>query len=226
MTGERRVEQGLATVRERMRAACARAGRAPESVRLVAVSKRHPPQAMREAYALGQREFGENYVQELVHKAAALSDLPDLRLRLIGHLQRNKIKDVLRTGASVDTLDSLRLGEALAERAGLGGQVVDVLIQVNLGGETQKSGVAERELESLLAALQGLPALRLQGLMTIPPAELPPDALRAQFRRLRQLAISLRLPELSMGMSDDLELAIEEGATMVRVGTAVFGPRA
>lgn len=220
-----RVEQGLTAVRARMRDACARAGRAPESVRLVAVSKRHSPQAMREAYALGQREFGENYVQELAHKAAALADLPDLRLRLIGHLQRNKVKDVLRAGASVDTLDSLRLGEALAERAGLAGQVVEVLVQVNLAGEPQKSGVREGELPALVAAIQRLPALRVQGLMTVPPAELAPDALRAHFRRLRELAIGLHLPELSMGMSDDLELAIEEGATMIRVGTAVFGPR-
>lgn len=224
-SAEARVASGLADVRARIASACARAGRDPGSVKLLAVSKRHAPEAMRAAHALGQREFGENYVQELVQKAAALADLPDLRLRLIGHLQRNKIKDVLRAAATVDTLDSIRLAQALAERASAVGVVVPVLVQVNIGDEPQKSGVAEAELPALVAAIRGMASLQLQGLLAIPPAELSPDARRPLFRRLRELAGELSLPELSIGMSDDLEVAIEEGATMVRVGTAIFGPR-
>jgi pyridoxal phosphate enzyme (YggS family) len=220
-----RVATGLADVRARIASACARAGRDPARVKLLAVSKRHSPEAMRAAHALGQREFGENYVQELVQKAAALADLPDLRLRLIGHLQRNKIKDVLRAAATVDTLDSVRLAEALAERASAAGVVVPVLVQVNIGDEPQKSGVAEAELSGLVAAIRGMASLELQGLLAIPPAELSPDGRRPLFRRLRELAGELALPELSIGMSDDLEVAIEEGATMVRVGTAIFGQR-
>lgn len=222
-----RVVEGLAAVRGRIAAACARAGRAASDVRLIAVSKRHGPEAIRAAYAQGQREFGENYVQELVEKARALADLPDLQLHLIGHLQRNKVKDVLKLGDSlrcVDTIDSSRLAEALAERAAASGRVIDVLIQVNPAGEAQKSGVAEAELAGLVAAVRALPSLKLRGLMLIPPNVEPEDR-RVHFRRVRELARSFELTELSMGMTDDLEQAIEEGATQVRVGTAIFGER-
>ena len=222
-----RVVEGLAAVRARIAAACARAGRSPSEVRLIAVSKKHGAAAVRAAYAEGQREFGENYVQELAAKARELADLPDLQLHLIGHLQRNKVKDVLRIGAqlrSIDTVDSVRLAEAIAERAAASGSTIEVHLQVNPAGEAQKSGVAEAELPALIEAVRGLPALQLRGLMLIPP-NVEPEERRAHFRRLRELARAHQLPELSMGMTDDLEQAIEEGATQVRVGTAIFGER-
>jgi pyridoxal phosphate enzyme (YggS family) len=219
------VEAALASVRARIVAACERAERAPGSVRLLAVSKYQSLDAMRAAYAVGQREFGENYAQELARKAAALSDLGDLRWHLIGRLQRNKAKDAVRIGCTVQTLDSLRLADALAARAAELGRVVEVWLQVNLANEPQKAGVAERALAPLSAAVRALPALKLQGLMTIPNASATPDESRRYFRRLRELAEALGLSELSMGMSHDLELAIEEGATLVRVGTAIFGAR-
>lgn len=222
-----RVEAGLAEVRARIAAACARAGRSPEEVELVAVSKRHGVEAIRAAYALGQREFGENYVQELVHKARALRDLPDLRLHLIGHLQRNKVKDMLREPSlhSIDSVDSPRLAEAIEERATASGRRIEVMVQVNLAGESQKSGVGESEVAALVARIRGMAALELTGLMLIPP-NVEAEKRRPYFRRLRELGHALSLPELSMGMTDDLEQAIEEGATQVRVGTAIFGERA
>jgi pyridoxal phosphate enzyme (YggS family) len=219
------IEAALASVRARMAQACERAGRAPESVRLLAVSKYQSLDAMRAAYAIGQREFGENYVQELASKAAALTDLRDLRWHLIGRLQRNKAKDAVRIGCTVQTLDSLRLAESLAARAAELGRVVEVWLQVNLSAEPQKTGVTASELTPLAAAVRALPALKLQGLMTIPNANATPDESRHYFRRLRELAEALGLSGLSMGMSHDLELAIEEGATLVRVGTAIFGAR-
>jgi pyridoxal phosphate enzyme (YggS family) len=228
VTDPARAVAGLAQVRGRIAQACARAGREPSSVRLIAVSKRHTPEAMRAAYEQGQREFGENYVQELVQKAEALRDLADLRLHVIGRLQRNKIKDVLRVGDtlySVDSVDSLRLAESLAERAAAVGRNLPVLVQVNVAQEAQKAGVLEAELAELVAAVSGWPSLALAGLMVIPP-DLEPEARRPCFRRLRELAQLHGLRELSMGMSDDLEVAIEEGATQVRIGTAVFGERA
>jgi pyridoxal phosphate enzyme (YggS family) len=222
-----RVGAGLESVRSRLAAACARAGRSDRDVRLIAVSKRHPPEALRAAYALGQREFGENYVQELVGKARALPDLPELRLRLIGHLQRNKAKELLRIGAalrSVDSVDSVRLAEALAREVESAGRRLEVMIQVNPAGEPQKSGAPEGELSALVAAIRGMPSLELRGLMLIPP-NVEPAQRQPFFRRLRELANEYGLPELSMGMSDDLEPASEEGATQVRVGTAIFGER-
>jgi pyridoxal phosphate enzyme (YggS family) len=219
------VESALAAVRLRIQHACERAERAVDSVQLLAVSKYQPLAAMREAYALGQRAFGENYVQELAGKAAALADLPDLRWHLIGRLQRNKAKDAVTIGCSVQTLDSLRLAEALAARALDAGRVLQVFLQVNIANEPQKAGVAPAELAQLATAVRALPALALQGLMVIPRADGSPEETRAAFRRVRELGQKLGLPQLSMGMSHDLELAIEEGATLVRVGTAIFGAR-
>lgn len=217
------VAERLASVRARIEAAVAAAGREPGSVRLVAVSKRHPPEAIREAHAAGQRIFGESYAQELEAKAAALADL-DLEWRFIGHLQRNKAKVVVGAGAGVDSVDSRRLASALHKRASGEGAVLGVRIQVNVAGEAQKSGVDPAELDSLVAHVGGLDALRLEGLMTIPPAGDPEDA-RPHFRALVAHAARHGLPVRSMGMSSDLEVAIEEGATEVRVGTAIFGPR-
>jgi pyridoxal phosphate enzyme (YggS family) len=228
---EARVRAGLSEVRARVAAACARAQRDPATVRLIAVSKRHPPEAERDAYAMGQREFGENYVQELVAKGMALTDLPDLQLRLIGHLQRNKVKELLKLGPalrSVDTLDSVRLAEALGREAEVAGRAagrkLEVLVQVNPAGEAQKSGVAESDLPALLAAVRGIASLELKGLMLIPP-NVDPEDRRPYFGRMRELAREFGVPELSMGMSDDIEPAIAEGATQVRVGTAIFGER-
>ena len=219
------VGASLAAVRARIAAACARAGRAPDSVQLLAASKFQSAAAIRAAYQAGQRDFGENYVQELAQKAAQLSDLPDLRWHLIGRLQSNKVKDVLRLGCVVQTLDSQRLCDALAQRAAAANKRIQVFLQVNISAEPQKAGVAIAELPQLAAAVRGSGALELRGLMAIPRDTEDLDETRTAFRRLRELAGELNVPELSMGMSDDLELAIEEGATLVRVGTALFGPR-
>lgn len=214
----------LAAVRQRIARACEGAGRDPAEVELLAVSKFHAPEAMRALYALGQRQFGENYAQELADKARALRDLPELRFRFIGGLQRNKIKLLAPTGCAIETLASAQAARALAERAGAGGARCEVMIQVNVAGEAQKSGVAPGELASLVAEVKAMPSLALSGLMTIPRAG-DAAAARASYRQLRQLAAEHGLRELSMGMSDDLEIAIREGATRVRVGTALFGPR-
>ena len=212
----------LAAVRARIDAACAQAGRDAASVELVAVSKTMPLAAVRAAYAAGQRVFGENYVQELVAKADACADLADLRWHFIGHLQRNKAKDVVHTGATVETVDSARLAEALAERATREGRVLEVFVQVNVAAEPQKGGCAPGALGSIVDAVRALGALRLRGLMTVPPVEGDP---RPWFAQLRALARPHGLTSLSMGMSADLEAAIAEGATQVRVGTAIFGGR-
>jgi PLP dependent protein len=215
------VAERLAVVRARIRDAAIRAGRDPSELTLVAVSKRHPAEAIREAYAEGQRDFGENYAQELEEKARALADLPDLRLHFIGHLQRNKAKLVAPNVAFVHTVDSLALAQAIERRAE--GNAPKLLIQVNVAGEAQKSGVAPDAVEGLRDAIARETSLEVEGLMTIPPAEGDP---RPHFEALAALARRLGLAEISMGMSDDLEAAVAAGATLVRVGTAIFGPRA
>ena len=217
------IRAGLDVVRERIERACARAGRSASEVTLVAVSKTHPAEAVREAYAAGQRVFGENYVQELSEKAAALADLEGLRWHFIGHLQRNKVKDVARVGALIETVDSERLAAEIDKRA-LAARV-PVLLQVNVAGEAQKSGCTPDELDALVPSVRALAHLELIGLMTVPPLGEAPEASRPHFARLRALARRHGLAELSMGMSADLEVAIEEGATLVRVGTAIFGKR-
>lgn len=214
----------LSAVRQRIERACSVAGRDPESVRLVAVSKFHSVEMIRAAYALGQREFGENYAQELATKADQLGDLPDLRFHFIGGLQRNKIKLLAPLGCVIETLASVKTAQALHQHANELGRVLEVMIQVNVSDEPQKSGAAPGELSLLVAEVRALSGLRLTGLMAIPEAGAP-DAARQSYRRLRAQAASEGLSELSMGMSDDLEIAIEEGATRVRVGTAIFGPR-
>lgn len=216
------VAENLLRVRERIERACAKAGRSAGDVALVAVSKVHPASAVREAYEAGQRLFGENYVQELSEKAEALGDLGELRWHFIGHLQRNKVKQVLRTGALIETVDSVRLASEIDKRAS---EPVSVMLQVNVAGEAQKAGCDPAELGSLIAAVRAMPKLSLRGLMTIPPLGEEPERSRPHFARLRALASEHGLSELSMGMSADLEVAIEEGATIVRVGTAIFGAR-
>lgn len=220
-------------VLERLAEAARASGRTPGDVRLVAVSKLHPADAVRELAALGQRDFGENYVQEALGKMETLAlPCPDLRWHFIGHLQTNKVKYVAGRFSLIHTLDSDRLARALHERSLKLGRTQDVLIQVNLGGEEAKTGVSREELPGLAESLAGLSALRLEGLMLLPPFFDDPEAARPYFRELRQLRddlevrLGMSLPVLSMGMSGDFEAAIAEGATHVRVGTSIFGHRA
>jgi len=219
-----RIAENLQAVRERITQAARESGRDPASVQLIAVSKFHPPAALREAYAAGQRHFGENYAQELADKARELSDLTDLSLHFIGGLQRNKLKLLLDAGAAIETLASEAHARSLHERASAAGQSCEVLIQVNVLGETQKGGVAPDDLARLVERVRGFSSLLLRGLMTIPQADDLALSERA-YRTLAELARAHALSELSMGMSDDLEVAVREGATRVRIGTAIFGPR-
>jgi pyridoxal phosphate enzyme (YggS family) len=216
----------LADVRARIERACIRAGRRAHEVKLLAVCKGHSADAVRAAHAAGQREFGENYVQELKTKRDALTDVPDLRFRLIGKLQRNKARLAAELAHAVDAVDSAELAAELSRRAQALDRTLEVLLQVNVDREPQKGGVPPEALPGLIDAVRALPALSLQGLMTIPRADDDPERSRPAFAALRELGRVHGLSELSMGMSADLEVAIEEGATMVRVGTAIFGARA
>jgi pyridoxal phosphate enzyme (YggS family) len=220
-----RVQRGLDATRARIARASERAQRDPAAVRLVAVSKKQPPEAIAAAYALGQRDFGENYVQELAAKQSVLGELHGARFRLIGHLQKNKAKDAAKLGCAVDTVDSVELAAMLDKRAHAAGVVLECLIEVNIDAEPQKGGVSIADVAALAESIRSLKALRLEGLLCIPKTGDHPEESRAAFARLRELGAQLGTRELSMGMSDDLEVAIEEGATMVRVGTAIFGPR-
>ncbi len=215
----------LGRLRERIERACDRAGRDPISIELVAVSKAHTEERIRAAYDVGLRVFGENYAQELAEKANVLRDLEGLRWRFIGHLQRNKIKLIERVRATVDTVDSMRLAEALSARAEASGYTTEVLIQVNVGAEAQKSGCKPEELSSLVDGARQLPGLVLRGLMTVAPHYDDPEDARPCFAALRRMAELHGLETLSMGMTHDLEPAVAEGATMVRIGTALFGER-
>jgi hypothetical protein len=223
------IAQPLEEVRARVARAEQLAGRPAGSVTLVAVSKMHPAAAIREAYAAGQRDFGENYLQELEDKATELSDLVDLRFHVIGHIQSNKAKLAVRRGSVIHTVDSPSLARELGKRAAGRPGPLPVLIEVNVGGEAQKSGAGPGDLGAVIEAIEAQPALRLRGLMTVPPTTADPEGARPYFARLRALRDehggAARLPELSMGMSHDLEVAVAEGATLVRVGTAIFGAR-
>ena len=227
------IAAALNDVRTRLQAAALSAGRDPASVQLVAVSKLQPAAAVREAYAEGQRDFGENYVQELVQKADELRDLPDLRWHLIGHLQRNKARLIVPLTSLVHSVDTAELALELSRRfAGiaLASARLPVLVEVSIAGEEQKHGVAPQALAELLARIEALPELSLRGLMCVPPFTADPEGARPFFdelARLRELhGGPQRLPELSMGMTHDLEQAVAAGATLVRVGTAIFGARA
>ena len=223
------ITENLQAVRKSIRDAAASCDRDPGSVTLVAVSKRHSTEAIRTAYAAGQRDFGENYAQEQRDKAVELADLDGIRWHFIGHLQRNKAKHVTPSCALVETVDSVRLVEELSRQAVRLDRVVSCLVQVNVGEEEQKFGCDREEVEEILVAVEEADGLALEGLMTIPPWDLEPQETRVHFSALAQLRERhggrARLPHLSMGMSHDFQVAIEEGATMVRVGTAIFGPR-
>jgi PLP dependent protein len=229
------VAQNVATVRERITATVRRAGRSSNEVKLMAVSKTQPPERIREAYDLGLRIFGENRVQEFAGKAGLLQDLHEAEWHMIGRLQTNKAAKTAELFCSVDSVDSLKLAEKLDAAARSLGRKLDVLVEVNVGGEAAKSGVAadSAELEELLIAAPRLEALVFRGLMTVPPFTDDPEGARPYFRKLRELRDTIaarKLPavsmdQLSMGMSHDFEVAIEEGSTCVRVGTAIFGER-
>jgi pyridoxal phosphate enzyme (YggS family) len=219
----------LGEVRARIERAAHACGRDATSVKLVAVSKTKAPDAVREAYAAGQRAFGENYAQELAAKAEALADLADVEWHFIGHLQTNKARVVAKHAHAVHTVDTSVLARELGKRVAREGRgPLPVLIEVNVGGESQKAGAAPSEIAEVAASVRAEASLALRGLMTMPP---PGDT--AVARRVFETLVLLRnlhggaaaLPELSMGMSDDLEVAVACGATLVRVGTAVFGAR-
>jgi pyridoxal phosphate enzyme (YggS family) len=213
------IAENLAAVRQRIAAAAARAGRDAGGVRLIAVAKTKPVELVHAAVVAGLRDIGENYVQEAAAKRAALGG--DVTWHLIGRLQRNKIGKALDVFDLIHSVDSAALGAALARRAGERGRRVRALVEVNVSGERSKGGVAPQALPALLDELRRLP-LSVEGLMTVPAAGMDP---RPQFAQLRALRDAANLSELSMGMSDDFEIAIEEGATMVRVGRAIFGER-
>ncbi len=225
--------RNLAAVRERIAAACRRAGRDPGEVRLLPVSKTVDEASLRLAYAAGCREFGENKVQEAQRKCDALADLGNLRWSVIGHLQTNKARLVARFASEFQALDSLRLAEALDRRLQAEGRGLDVFVQINTSGEASKYGLRPEEAAAFLRALPACSALRVRGLMTLALFSAETARVRACFALLRRLRDRLRqdapgggLDGLSMGMSGDFEIAIEEGATVVRVGQAIFGARA
>jgi pyridoxal phosphate enzyme (YggS family) len=211
----------LAAVRLRIERAAERARRDPSDVLLLAVTKIFPASAIRDAYDLGLRDFGENYVQEFEGKAPEVAGLPDARFHLIGHLQSNKSAKAAELFQTIQTVDSAKLARRLNES----GRPLDVMIEVKLSDEDAKSGVDRAQLPELIQAIRACPNLNLRGLMTMPPWSEDPEAPRAIFRTLRELAGEHGLRGLSMGMSADLETAIEEGSTCVRVGTALFGRR-
>jgi PLP dependent protein len=217
----------LDAVGQRVEAAARRAGRDPRGVLLLAASKTQPPAAIRAAYGAGARDFGENYVQEALSKRAVLADLKDLRWHLIGHLQTNKARLASDAFVLIHSLDSIRLAGALAKVRD--GTPIPVLVEVNLGAEASKTGVAPGQAEALINAVRD--QVEVRGLMAIPPASPDAESSRRYFVRMRELrarlaaATGLALSELSMGMTGDFEVAIEEGATIVRVGRAIFGER-
>lgn len=228
------LRQNLAAVRERIASACRRVDRSPDAVHLLPVSKTVDEARLRLAYQAGCRELGENKVQEARHKAQAMSDLTDLRWSVIGHLQTNKAKYVARFASEFQALDSLRVAAALDRRLEREGRSLDVLVQVNTSNEASKYGLAPDDVDAFMQQLPTYACLRVRGLMTLAVFSADPDRVRPCFVRLRQLRDRLRdnapsaigMDTLSMGMSGDFEMAIEEGATVVRVGQAIFGARA
>ena len=229
------IADNIAAIQERLAAAARRSGRRPEEVALMAVGKTFPAEQIRQAYASGLRVFGENRVQEFAGKIAALGDLCDAAWHMIGHLQTNKAAPAAELFSHVDSVDSVRLAHKLNSAASNLGKKLSVLIEINIGAEAAKSGVAPEsgELDDLLKATPDLPSLAFRGLMAVPPYSDDPEQSRPYFRKLREFfkqiagrnlpGISMEV--LSMGMSHDYEIAIEEGSTCVRIGTAIFGAR-
>jgi pyridoxal phosphate enzyme (YggS family) len=226
------ISNRLADVRERIAAACRSAGRDPSSVRLVAVSKTFPPEAVREAWLAGHRDFGENRVQEGLQKIAALADL-EIRWHLLGHLQTNKARKAAAAFATIQSVDSVELLQKVDGAAADAGAAPELLIQVDLAREPTKFGAPPDEARRILDAAAACRAARVRGLMTLPPLPDTPEDARPWFRQLSELrdrwqaagVPAAMLAELSMGMSGDFAVAVQEGATIVRVGTAIFGSR-
>jgi PLP dependent protein len=228
------IAENVQQVRERIRFVASKAGRDPDTITLMGVSKTFPAEAIREAYAAGIRVFGENRVQEFAGKADALHNLTDASWHMIGHLQSNKAGKAVELFHAVDSVDSLKLADKLNDAARAAGKILRVLIEINVGGEAAKSGIApdSAELDRLLEELPQLAHVEVRGVMTVPPFTADPQGASPYFRRLLKLRdqIAARHPgigmeELSMGMSHDFEVAIEEGSTCVRVGSAIFGGR-
>jgi pyridoxal phosphate enzyme (YggS family) len=226
------ISDRLLAIKTRIETAARRSGRPPEAVRLVAVTKTHPAARVRSAITAGVTIVGENYIQEARTKFDALIDQA-VSWHFIGHLQSNKAKYAVRMFDLIHTVDSIKLALEVERQAQKAGKVQDVLIQVNIGGETSKSGVSAQGLTDLLYGIQHLPHIRVKGLMTLPPFFDDPEGSRPCFSALRRLSERIRswnipnieMTELSMGMTGDFETAIEEGATLVRIGTAIFGER-
>lgn len=230
------LKKRLARIQERIARACRRVGRSPDEITLIGVTKTFPVSVVQAAYEAGVRHFGENRVQELVAKAAVLPgqiEGGDITWHMIGHLQRNKAKDVVAHADWLHSLDNLRLAETLERRATMAERVLPCFVQVNVSGETTKFGLEPDAVHAFLDALAPFEHLEIVGLMTLAAPAEDPEAVRPQFRLLRQLAETynprrnprVRLRYLSMGMSGDFEVAIEEGATHIRLGSALFGPR-
>jgi PLP dependent protein len=225
------VRENLEHVREQLAAACARAGRRPGEVQLVAIAKTKPVEVVREAFAAGQKIIGESYVQEFVDKVAAIEE--PVEWHFVGALQTNKVKYLAGKVALIHSVDRFHLAEEIDRQWGKIGETADILIQLNLGHEVTKSGTSEEELEVLVREIVQLPHVRIKGLMTLPPYCDDPEEVRPFFRHLREMArhidglglAGVEMRELSMGMTHDFEIAIEEGATLIRVGTAIFGAR-
>lgn len=215
------LKESLERVEERIAVAAARAGRRREDILLLAVTKKFPAAVIREAYDLGLREFGENYVQEFEDKSAPLLSLPGARFHLIGHLQSNKAAKAAKLFSAIQTVDTAKLARRLNEAH----RPLDVWIELKLSPEQSKAGAPPEALAEVEEAVLSSSNLRLRGLMTMPPWTADPEESRPYFQALRKLASEHGLTGLSMGMSHDLEAAIEEGATVVRIGTALFGPR-
>lgn len=223
------LEINLRGVEERIKAACERARRDRSEIEIVAVSKTHPPETVREAASLGVGIFGENKVQEARAKIPECGN--GLRWDFIGHLQTNKAREAVHYFDVIHSVDSLRLAEALSKEAALAGKNQRVLLEVNVSGEKSKFGIPPEDLTGVLGSVNALPHLTVEGLMTMAPFSDDPEKARPHFRRLRELRAQaatrtgIPLPQLSMGMTDDFEVAVEEGATLVRIGTAIFGER-
>ena len=216
------LQQRLDQVEEKLEKAAARAGRRREDITLIAVTKKFPASVIRDAYRAGLRHFGENYVQEFETKSAGCAGLEGARFHLIGHLQSNKTVKALELFEVIQTVDTLKLAKRLAEQSR---RPIKIMIEVKLSPEESKVGAPPERLPELIETIRQHPNLALIGLMTMPPWSEDPEQTRPYFIRLRKLAEQHGLSQLSMGMSHDLEAAIEEGATMVRVGTGIFGPR-
>ena len=211
-------------INESVLLACKKSGRSPQDITLVAVSKTKPITLIEEAYQLGLRHFGENYVQEWQEKYESLKHL-DIKWHFIGHLQRRKVKDIVGKVALIHSVDSIELLEEINKRAGNAGIKQRCLLQINIGNESSKSGLAMDHVLDFMNAAQNCPHVLLEGLMIIPPASEDPEQTRPYFSQTKKLSDQLGLKQISMGMSGDFEVAIEEGASLIRVGTSLFGNR-